>query len=132
MYYLTAVKILFNNEEIGEVYFEYMNRHMDAEQPEDSECDLQFHSDLVRQTATQIIRSRSRTPIWRGTKTLAFSLDKDIFKYEGIDKNGKKLATVIIPFCQVNSIQTYSRKIRKLKTKAQMHTLNATTIQELK
>jgi hypothetical protein len=60
------------------------------------------------------------TPIWRRLKTLAFYLDSDIFKYEGIDAKGKKLVTVIIPFAQVNSIQTWSRRIKKLKTKSEM------------
>jgi hypothetical protein len=115
------LKVLFNSEEVAEVYFEYINRHIDAEQTE-AECPLEFHSDLIRKTATQI--SRTRTPIWRGVKIISFSLDKDIFQYEGIDAKGKKIATVIIPFVQVNSIQTCSRKIRKSNTKAQMQTLN--------
>jgi hypothetical protein len=125
------LKVLFNGEEVAEVYFEYMNRHLDAELQD--ECPLQFHTDLIRKSATQIIR-RARTPIWRGVKTLAFSLDKDIFQYVGIDGKGKKIVTAIIPFAQINSIQTSSRKgrVTKRNTKAQMQTLNATTIQELK
>ena len=125
------MKVLFNGEEVAEVYFEYMNRHRDAEQIE-SECPLQFHTDLVSKTATQI--SRSRTPIWRGIKVLSFSVDKDILQYQGIDAKGKKLVTVIIPFAQVNSIQACSRKIRKSNTNKaqQMQTLNPTTIQDLR
>jgi hypothetical protein len=124
------LKILFNGEEVAEVYFEYINRLIDAEQTE--ECPLEFHTDLIRKSATQI--SRARTPIWRGVKIISFSLDKDIFKYEGIDAKGKKIVTVIIPFAQINSIQTYSRKRRVMKqnTKAQMQTLDATTIQDLR
>jgi hypothetical protein len=123
------LKILFNNEPVGEVYFEYTNRHKDSEQTD--ECNLDFHLDLVSKTATQIIRSRGRTPLWRGTKTLSFSLDKDIFKYDSIDAKGKTLVTVVIPFTQINSVQICSRKIRKTN-KAQIHTLDATTIQDLR
>jgi hypothetical protein len=126
---LKGITILFNGEEVAEVYFEYINRHVDTEQTE--ECNLQFHADLIRKSATQTIRSR-RTPIWRGLKTLAFSVDSDIFKYEGIDKNGKKIVTVIIPFAQINSIQTWSRRIKKPKTKSEMKTLDATTVQDLR
>ena len=103
-----------------------MNGHPDPEQEEDSDggCyGLQFHTDLVRQTATQIIRRR-RTPIWRGLKILAFSLNDHMFKYEGIDAKGKKLVTVVIPFVQVNAIQAYSRRIKKRSTnKTQMQIL---------
>jgi len=116
------LKVLFNNQEVAEVYFEYMNRHADTEQTE-AECPLQFHTDLIRKSATQIMRSR-RTPIWRGVTTLSFSVDKDIFKYEGIDAKEKNIVTVIIPFSQINSIQTYSRKGRVTKRKTQMQTLN--------
>jgi hypothetical protein len=123
------LKVLFNDEEVAEVYFDYINRHADAEQTD--ECPLEFHTDLTHKSATQIIRS-ARTPIWRRLKTLAFYLDSDIFKYEGIDAKGKKLVTVIIPFAQVNSIQTWSRRIKKLKTKSEMKTLDATTVQDLR
>lgn len=74
------MKVLFNDEEVAEVYFDYINRHADAEQTD--ECPLEFHTDLTHKSATQIIRS-ARTPIWRRLKTLAFYLDSDIFKYEG-------------------------------------------------
>ena len=124
------MKILFNGEEVAEVYFEYINRHLETEDDND-ECPLQFHTDLIRKSATQIIR-RGRTPIWRGVKTLSFSVDKDIFQYVGLDANHKKIITVIIPFAQVNSIQTYSRKGRVSKTKSRIHTLDATTIQDLR
>jgi polyphosphate kinase len=136
---MAAIKILFNGQEVVEVYFEYITRDRDVELSHDkveayeSEhgCHLQFHTDLIRKSATQIIRLiRSKTPIWRGVKTLVFSVDSDIFKYEGDDKNGKKIVTVIIPFAQVNSIQTYSRKGRV--TKRPKQTFNATMIQELK
>jgi hypothetical protein len=124
------LRVLFNGEEVAEVFFQFINRHIDTEQG--SECNLEFHTDLVCKTATQI--SRSRTPIWRGLQTLAFYLDSNIFKYEGFDAKGKKLVTVIIPFVQVNSIQACSRKIRKSNTnkEQQMQTLNPTTIQDLR
>jgi hypothetical protein len=131
-----TIKILSNNEEVAEVFFEYVTRDRDVEIPHDkieayeSEhgCHFQFHSDLRRKTSSEIIRLiHLRTAIWRGVKTLAFYVDSDIFKYEGIGTNCKKIVMVIIPFAQVNSIQTCSRKVSKLKTK-----LDATTIQELK
>jgi hypothetical protein len=139
---MAAIKILFNNEQVAEVYFEYINRDLDAEVSHDkveeyeheNGCHLQFHSDLVCKSATQIIRLIRQVPIWRGVKTLAFSVDSDIFKYECIDKNSKKRVTVIIPFAQVNSIQTYSRKGKAVKrnTKSQMKTLDNETVQELR
>jgi hypothetical protein len=67
------LKVLFNGEEVAEVYFEYVNRDLDVEVPFENReeyerehgCHLQFHSDLIRKTATQDIRSiRLRTPIW--------------------------------------------------------------------